>query len=84
MFETLIIASVLLIGIGCRSFQIKTARKLGSICFVFATFLVGYFLGDRNILLGLIITSGWFLLPLISILTFPLQERLSVKNAAGI
>ena len=82
MFETLIIASVLLIGIGCRSFQIKSVHKLGSLCFVFATFLVGYFLGDRNILLGIIFTSGWFLLPLISIfitsrnLRLPLEKKL--------
>lgn len=82
MFETLIIASVLLIGIGCRSFQIKSVHKLGSLCFVFATFLVGYFLGNRNILLGIIFTSGWFLLPLISIfvtsrnLRLPLEKKL--------
>ena len=82
MFELLLVTGILFLAFACRSFMHPLIRKGSIIATIVATFLVGYFLSDQNIIWGFVALSCWFVLPWLELLTrirglrLPLDKKL--------
>ena len=69
MSELLLVIGISFFALACRSFTLPLVRKGSVIAIIVATFLAGYFLGDKSIIWGCIAVSCWFVLPWLDLLT---------------
>jgi len=82
----LLVLAVAVLSMALRSYNHLVPRKLGAIGIFATSFLVGYFLGGRNVLVGALCASSWLLLPWLEILTrirrlrLPLEKNLRHKS----
>ncbi len=79
MSEFLLILGVALLSFGLRSFGHPIAHRLGTLCLLGTSFLIGYFL-TGNWVAGAICAASWLLLPWIEILTRVRRLRLPVDR----
>lgn len=75
----LLICGVAVLGMAFRSFKHPLTQRLGLLCILAASFLLGY-LPTHSWLLGLLAASVWFLLPWVEILTRIRAVRLPVDR----
>ncbi len=79
MSEFLLILGVALLSFGLRSVAHPVAHRLGTLCLLGTSFLIGYFL-TGNWVAGLICAASWLLLPWVEILTRVRHLRLPVDR----
>jgi uncharacterized membrane protein YagU involved in acid resistance len=81
MKKILIVIAIITFGLGLRSTKSKWLRKLGVLIYITSTGLVGFFVFD-SIVLGIISSLAWFLLPWIELIFsvrktyFPIENKL--------
>lgn len=80
MSEFLFIVAGALLSMGLRSFSHPVIFKLGSFCVLGTSFMIGYFPTGRWEV-GLVVASGWLLLPWLEILTRVRKARLPMVKA---
>lgn len=80
MSKFLIVLGVVVLAFACRTYHHPAMRRAGGLALLVASFLAGYFLSG-NILIGLLATTFWFLLPWFEILTRIRAMRLPLERA---
>ena len=80
MTEFLIVAGVIVLAVGLRTFLHPVPRKLGAAAILAASYLTGYFLTGLH-LVGFAAVMGWFLLPWYELLTRIRRLRLPIHKS---
>src|SRR5436309_3450740 len=84
----LLILGVAVLGMAFRSFNHPVAQRLGILCILAVSFLLGY-LPTGNWAVGLAVAALWIFLPWLEILTkirtlrMPLERELAFKSPPG-
>jgi hypothetical protein len=88
MFETLVIASLVVLAMACRTSQWRVILKIGQLALFTATYLFGYWLLDSHVA-GCMALFCWVLMPWVEIvgrvrkLRFPLQSVVKHRFPPG-
>jgi hypothetical protein len=78
-FAILLTAGAIVLSIALRSFEHPVLFRLGNLCMLAASYLLGFFITGHHAV-GILCASVWFLLPWVDILTRVRRMRLPKKR----